>query len=351
MSKYRLWTVLVGIVAVSLVVALVSFLRSPDATPHPPPVAPANPPEALRKVVVNEAVRTLVYIPIYYALERGYFRAAGLDVEIITGGTAANAFAAMSSGEAQFAVADPMFVPISREQGAKTKVVSQVVARIAVWALTMRPEPASWLANEVKGTKVSTQIRPMTAYVYAAKAVSELGLDPEKDVELIQNKPPTEIAPLLNGQADFAFTLEPNATLAESQGARIVLSYPELLGDQVFTGLMAREDYLAANPAESRAFVEALQRAMTELHANPTAALPAAQRFFPQLDPKIVETALARLVRERVIPASVEIPEESWNRAIAVRVKAGDLKVPMTRAEACTVELMKSAAATSKEST
>src|ERR1044071_503866 len=86
-----------------------------------------QPAQTLRKVVVNEAARTLLYIPIYYALESGYFRDAGLDVQIVTGGTATTAFAAMVSGEAQFSVADPMYVPIAQEKGGDATVVAQVV--------------------------------------------------------------------------------------------------------------------------------------------------------------------------------------------------------------------------------
>ena len=89
------------------------------------------------KVVINEAVRTLLYLPLYHAIEQGYFKEQGLDVEVVTGGTATNSFAAMLSGEADFSQADPMYVPISREKGSKTKVVAQVVGRIAVWGLSM----------------------------------------------------------------------------------------------------------------------------------------------------------------------------------------------------------------------
>src|SRR6266404_6389999 len=88
-----------------------------------------------KRVVINEALRTVLYLPLYHAKEKGYFAQEGLDVDIITGGTATNSFAAMLSGQANFSVADPMYVPISREKGGRTKVVAQVVARIAVWGL------------------------------------------------------------------------------------------------------------------------------------------------------------------------------------------------------------------------
>src|SRR5579864_2819825 len=98
-----------------------------------------NDPVPATKIVINEAVRTLLYIPLYHAKEKGYFKEEGLSVDIVTGGTATSSFAAMMSGQAQFSQADPMYVPISREQGAKTRVVAQVVARIAVWGVALDP--------------------------------------------------------------------------------------------------------------------------------------------------------------------------------------------------------------------
>jgi hypothetical protein len=50
---------------------------------------------SLKKVVVNEAARTLLYLPLYHAVEKGYFRETGLDVQIVTGGTATASFASM----------------------------------------------------------------------------------------------------------------------------------------------------------------------------------------------------------------------------------------------------------------
>ena len=53
-------------------------------------VQPSAPWTGLKKVVINEAVRTLVYLPLYHAIEKNYFRDEGIQVEIVTGGTATN---------------------------------------------------------------------------------------------------------------------------------------------------------------------------------------------------------------------------------------------------------------------
>jgi NitT/TauT family transport system substrate-binding protein len=307
--------------------------------------APSAKVEPSTKVVINEAVRTLLYIPLYYAVDRGFFRESNLDVEIITGGTATNSFAAMISGEAQFSQADPMYVPISRAKGSKTKVVAQVVGRIALWILARDPRVGDWSAATIRRKRIATQLRPMTAYVYARKAIEDVGLNPDTDVELIENQPGTEIIPLLKGQADFAVTIEPLVSKAVSQGAHVLVSYPVKLGDRVFTGLMATEKFIRLHPQVTQAVVNVYQRSLLDLHRHPDLVFETAKRYFPQLDGVVLKIALARMLSEKVVPVSVEIPEESWDRAVAVRVAAGDLKVPASRAESCDIAIMQRALA------
>lgn len=289
---------------------------------------------ARKKVVINEAVRTLLYLPLYHAKEKGYFAQEGLDVDIVTGGTATNSFAAMMSGEANFSQADPMYVPISRQQGGRTKVVAQVVSRIAVWGLTRNPTVNEITKETLRGKTIATQPRPMTAYTYAIKTITDLGLVLDKDVKVIETQSPNEIVPFLNGQADYAFTLEPNTSLAVTKGAKVVLSYPKILGDQVFTGLMTTEDFISQHPDTVQAVVNAYQHALQDLKANPQGGIATAKVYFPQLGEDVLALAIKRLVDEEVWPTSVAISDESWRKALDVRIKVGDLKGPVAIADA-----------------
>jgi NitT/TauT family transport system substrate-binding protein len=324
-TRKKLIIIFSVLVAISAIIAVGFYRRSP---------ANSNDGKQRKKVVINEAVRTLLYLPLYHAKEKGYFTDEGLDVDIVTAGTATNSFAAMVSGEADFSQADPMYVPISREKGGKTKVVAQVVARIAVWGLTKNNSVTEINQQTLKGKTIATQPRPMTAYTYAIKTIKDLGLTPDKDVKIIETQSPSEIIPFLNGQADFAFTLEPNASKAVSQGAKVVLSYPDILGDQIFTALMTTEDFIGKNPETVQSVVNAYQRALKDLRENPQNGITTAKIYFPQLEEDILKLAVERIINERVLPIDVRISEESWKKASEVRVQAGDLKqiVPLFEA-------------------
>lgn len=295
---------------------------------------------AQREVVINEAVRTLLYLPLYHAEHHGFFEREGVKVKIVTGGTATASFAAMISGEAEFSQADPMYVPIAREKGSDAKVVAQVVARIAVWGVTMDSTVEDMNAETIRGKKIATHPAPMTAYTYTAKLIKDVGLEPDRDVEIISSTPGTEIAPLLSGQADFALTLEPSTSKAVVQGGHVVLSYPKILGDQIFTALMTKQSTITKDGEMVASVVRAYQLALQDIHLNPEKAIETASAFFPSESREVLKEAVGRMVGEKVIPESVLVSEESWDKAIAVRVAAGDLKAPASRSDSCELDLM-----------
>lgn len=184
----------------------------------------------------------------------------------------------------------------------------------------------------------------MTAYTYTVKTIRDLGLEPERDVKIIQSTPGTEIVPLLAGRADFALTLEPNTSRAVAQGAHVVLSYPTMLGDQVFTGLMARTDFIDANRETVVKVVRAYQQALSDLRSNAASGISTARKYFPEIEEDVLRLGVERMVAEKVIPESVEISQESWQRAIAVRVAAGDLPAQVPLEDGCNLDIMREVA-------
>jgi len=249
-------------------------------------------------------------------------------VQLVTGGTATNAFSAMTTGHADFAVADPMYVPISREKGADTKVVGQIVSRIAIWALARNPSVQSFNYAEVVNKTVVTHPRPMTAYTYTANYLQSQGLKIGENVQLTQATPGTEVAVFLAGRADFVVTLEPGASTAEAGGGHVVYSWPDALGDLIFTALMTREQTIKQHRTMVLKVIRALYRSFDDLRKNRSAALSTAKKYFPQIDSQILQTAIDRLIKDRVFPDSPIISRASWKRAVLARLQIGDLKGP-----------------------
>lgn len=289
------------------------------------------------KVTVNEAAHTLLYLPLYYAADTGIFQRNGLDLDIITGGTATASFSAMMAGEADFSIADPMYVPISREQGARSKVVGQIVARIALWALTRDSAVTGFSREAIEGKSISTHLRPMSAYTYTLNYVTQLGLVDGADVNIIQNRPGSELAPFLAGDATFVVTPEPGASVAEAAGARVIYSWPQMLGERVLSAMMTREEVIASRRPIVEAFVKSIKESLADMRARPEAAKATARKYFPQLSEDVVSRAVDRLIREQVFPATTGISEESWKGAVSARKAVGDIKGEATYADSVDV--------------
>ena len=203
----------------------------------------------MRPLVVNEAARTLLYLPLYHAARMGYFKDEAIDVKIVTGGSAATAVAAMITGDADIAQADPMYAPISQAKGSDVVVIGQIVGRIGLWALARPGTNIPFDGEGLKGVPIITHPKPMTSFTYTELLLQQFGIT-EQEANFIEAKPGTEVATFnAETRAPFIVTLEPAVSILEDQGAKIVYSWPEKAGPRVFTGLMVRKFSV---PAKSR---------------------------------------------------------------------------------------------------
>ncbi len=92
------------------------------------------------KITVAQYGHFLLYLPLYVAVDKGFFKEQGLDVKIISTGGDEKTFTAISSGNAQFGVSDPTFVAIARQRGQGGKVIAGIVRRVPFSIITFNPK-------------------------------------------------------------------------------------------------------------------------------------------------------------------------------------------------------------------
>ena len=280
------------------------------------------------RIVINEAARTLVYLPLYHAQRMRYFEQEGIRVEIVTGGTATNAVAALIAGDADIAQADPMYAPISQSGGSDIVVVGQIVGRIGLWAVVRSGSARTFDAAGLRGSRVITHPRPMTAYTYTMLFLEQLGFG-DRDVEVVQTKAGTELAAYrAERNADFVVGVEPTISILESQGARVVYSWPQALGDRTFSGLMVRRTTLSNRGEQISAALRAYQRALDDIGRLDPEVMRTARVYFQNVEPPVLQRALSRLVQDRVFPQSLQISQASWDSAVRARQQIGDIRGP-----------------------
>src|SRR5580658_6917028 len=83
--------------------------------------------EKAQKITIAQYGHIFLYLPIYVALDKGFFKEQGLDVKLVSTGGDEKTFTAISTGNAQFGIADPIFAAIARQRGQGGKVVAGIV--------------------------------------------------------------------------------------------------------------------------------------------------------------------------------------------------------------------------------
>jgi NitT/TauT family transport system substrate-binding protein len=141
----------------------------------------------------------------FAALDQGYFTDEGLDVEILEGGVDIVPQTVLAQGQADFAVAWVPKALASREQGAGITDVAQIFQRSGTLQVSFKDKGITSPAD-LRGKKVGNWGFGNEYELFAA--MTEAGLDPAKDVTLVQQQ--FDMQALLKGDIDAAQAMDYN---------------------------------------------------------------------------------------------------------------------------------------------
>lgn len=280
--------------------------------------APAS--AAALKATVSQAFQSMLYLPLYVALDEGLFEKAGLDVTKETAGAPSVALSAVISKSAQFSIHGPEWTAVAASKGAPVGVIANVVNGAAVWIATT-PDFAFRDVKDLKGQTIVTGLMPTTSTSLFLKLLKENGMTKD-DVTLTQVQIGTEPGPFLAGQAKVAVLYEPGLDQVAAKGMKVVLGFPEKYGPYAFSAVSARKD---VDPAVAQAFVNGMQAAVRLMQAEPAKAVAVAKKEFPNLDPSVVEAAVKRMMGDKVYPDSVDITPDALTVALDTQIALGNL--------------------------
>jgi len=285
------------------------------------------------KVRYEEVVRSILYMPMYVALDKGYFRDEGLDVSLKTSQGTDKGMAALLSGSADIVLIGPeasVYVANS-ESPVKTQVFAGLTATDGFLLLAREPgENFDWA--KVKGKKVMSFRPGSNPDVFLETALKKHGLDPDKDLKLVSNiGPAARAGAWMAGQADYAIFLEPEASNLEKAGkGQVVASIGQEVGQVDFTSFTTTDAYIGKHPDVLKAWTRAIYRSQQYVRDAPPADLAkhmrpyfpglseaelikAVERYRPyklwKLDPVIQKAAMEKL-QDMLIDTGLQKPDE-----------------------------------------
>lgn len=250
-----------------------------------------------------------VYFAPYVAEAKGFFAKHGLDASLIYFRSGAETTTAVVSGSTEFGALATEHVTQVRDQGLKVKAI---VANLtdSPFTLVVRKEvplpsaaqgyPA--VIRDLKGLKLGITGRGASTDFTLRFLLREAGLDPDKDVTIIAvGGVSTSVAALAKGDIQGYLGFEPIQTQAIHglAVAKPVIDMrkgegPKLLHEYAYNSMVAKEEYLEANPETARRMVAAI----VETHRflgdpkNFEDALKVAEKYFEGIDPRLLRQIL-----------------------------------------------------------
>jgi NitT/TauT family transport system substrate-binding protein len=283
-------------------------------------LAPASAVE-MKKATISQAFQSMLYLPLYVAMDEGFFEKQGLDLSKESAGSGSVALSAVISKSAQFSLHGPEWTAIAASKGAPVNTIANVVNGAAVW-IAATPDFKFDSVKDLKGQKIVTGLMPTTSTSLFIKLLKENGMDANKDVEMIQVPLGTEPGPFVAGQAKVAVMYEPGLDQVVAKGMKVVLGFPKLYGPYAFSTITARTD---VDPDLAQRLTNGLEMAVRFMHKNEARTIEIAQKEFPKLDPDVVAAATKRMLADNVYPTSVDITPTALTLALDTQIALGNL--------------------------
>ena len=219
--------------------------------------------EAADKVRMSISAVDVSFLTGGLALKRGMFKDEGLDVELIRM-NANVSVTALATGDIDYTM---VFASVVRGalRGMPMKVVASFMDS-STHLLIARPEYKS--IRDLKGKTLAVSTYGATSDVAARMMMKQGGVDPEKELKIIQlGAERGRYAALKEGVVDVAVLSPPTDTDAQRNGLRVLSRFHELF-KMPFTGVGIHSRKLKERPDEVKRMVKAMLRANRSVRAN-----------------------------------------------------------------------------------
>ncbi|MDN4613544.1 ABC transporter substrate-binding protein [Leifsonia sp. F6_8S_P_1B] len=282
-----------------------------------------------KQIVIAEPVHGIGYLPLYAAIDNGYFADEGLEVKVttLTGGAHVNA---VLSNNAWGFIGGAESAAIANAKGASLVAIAGVVSKANVYwvakkGITIDPDD---IAGSIKGLRFAVNRHGGSVEIDSLYQLEQLGLDPQKDMKLINNDVSgSELSLVQSGQADIAATAEPvlGKGITEGVWGEPFVSLPDELGEFAYSDIVTAKATLEKDPATAKAFNAALAKGMDFVMNDKEGAKKVAVKEFPSMTEDVIQATLDRTYADEFW-TGVDIPDKALELDLEVARKAGLLQ-------------------------
>ena len=267
--------------AVALAAALLVVAAVPGAAQ-----APARVVFALNWFAVGD------HAAYWVALERGYYKARGLEVELQNSKGSGDSIAKVDTGRADIGLADAVVVIPRVAQGAKIKIVGAVfdLTPLNIWT---RKDTGITKPKDLEGKLLAAP--PGDAQRQLFPAFARLNGVDESKVKWLTIEPAAKFVALSEKRADAVpdyTTGEPFYVKAIGKENLVRMPWNQHGFDTYSMSIMASDKTMAERPKVLRDFLAASYQGWRDVMADPRAALEIFKKRVPDIDLALIEPNL-----------------------------------------------------------
>lgn len=268
-------------------------------------------------------------MPYAVAMEKGYFKAEGIDVTgIITSAGGGTSLRNMLAGGVPYGEVNPAVVIAAIQQGADLKIISDNVWTVAEFVWAVKPDSPIKTIKDFKGAKIGYTNPRSTSQGLAMLLVKEAGLQPT-DAELVRTGGFGEgVAALDTGLITVAPLAEPVWSKFKDKYRAVATASESLPPLDNVVGVTTAN--MAAEKGDFiRAVIRARRKAVEFMHENPDAAAELIIKHY-NIELPVAKSAVNNLTKSKTngIPywGTGQIRLDGLKRMIEVQRMVGTIK-------------------------
>ncbi|WP_309484829.1 ABC transporter substrate-binding protein [Bacillus aquiflavi] len=285
--------------------------------------------KTMPKLRIAEVTRSIFYAPQYVAIEKGFFKDEGLEVELTTTWGGDKTMTALLSDGTDIALVGSETSIYVYAQGANDPVINFAsLAQTDGTFLVSREKNDNFSWEQLKGKTFLGQRKGGMPQMVGEFVLKKNGINPQSDLKLIQNVDFANISSAFaSGTGDFVQLFEPTASLFEQEGVGyIVASFGNESGQLPYTTFMAKESYINENEEIIEKFTRAIYNAQKWVASSSTKEISKAiHSYFEDTELEVIEIVVDRYKNQGSFASNPLISEENWNHLQHIMAESGEL--------------------------
>jgi NitT/TauT family transport system substrate-binding protein len=257
------------------------------------PIADAAQVPELEKLNICYSSIAATSVTTWVPQEAGIFKKYGLDVNIIYV-AGAQAITTLISGDTQIVQGSGAAAALSRLSGSDLTVIGTTINVIPMSLVTT---PDITTAQDLKGKTYGVSRFGSLTDLGLKRAVSELGLDPEKDIKMIQTGGvPENLLFMQQGVIKGGLISSPTLERAKDLGYREFMNLANLKYRYPGTALVTTDSFIRSRPQTVNRFLKATVEGIKYAKANPDFTVRILGKYTRNTDTKLLMSAFKSYV-------------------------------------------------------